>query len=323
MRTAVAGCLADTQTGEYLECPMANGHDRTNGCYPPGRLQRTEPQLYADVLGGLYTSPCPNRQAPVQNPLDEKLPWQRARLPYGIRKVHRIISIPSRNLHELAGYLVSIAYGGVTSPREITKTLSDIFASEDYRNCIKDLQNVGIDPQAYIDGLDKVRSQFVISLAALRSWSLGHQAIGTLPPESDTHERSLRHLRNVCRTYGLLPESHQVKSNPTTGQYTVASGGFSDVWRAANKSGKVLAFKVFRTHEDSATQVEEEGDRLHSPPVRGSLTGFTHVNKGELKGFPVTIPVAIKRLKMYEGVFGKIFKVRLVNLARCRCSTFT
>jgi len=58
-----------------------------------------------------------------------------------------------------ASYLRSIADGGLTVPQVITRTLTDALAADDYSDCIKDLSsiNINIEPQAYIDGLDKVR----------------------------------------------------------------------------------------------------------------------------------------------------------------------
>lgn len=58
-----------------------------------------------------------------------------------------------------ASYLGSIADGDSTSPEVITKTLTDAFAAEGYSDCIKDLPRVDIDPQSFIDGLDKVGSR--------------------------------------------------------------------------------------------------------------------------------------------------------------------
>jgi len=172
-----------------------------------------------------------------------------------------------------AGYLGSIADGGLTSPQEITRTLTDALAAKDYFTCVKSLKNVDIDPQEYIDGLDQVRSRSVISLAALRSWTLAYQAIDILSPESDIHERCVRELSTVCGIYGLLPESHKVNSILTTSQHAVASGGYSDIWKAVNKTGEYFAVKVLRMYEDSAAQVKKVGDLLGYLLIRGSLTG--------------------------------------------------
>ena len=56
-----------------------------------------------------------------------------------------------------ASYLRSIANGDLTAPQVITRTLTDALAADDYSDCIRDLPNINIEPQAYIDGLDKVR----------------------------------------------------------------------------------------------------------------------------------------------------------------------
>jgi len=97
---------------------------------------------------------------------------------------------------------------------------------------------------------------------------LGHQAIGILSPESDIHERCVRELSRVCEIYGLLPESHKVNSILTTGQHAVASGGYSDVWRAVNKTGEYFAVKVLRMYEDSAAQVKKVGLSVDSLPYQ-------------------------------------------------------
>ena len=112
----------------------------------------------------------------------------------------------------------------------------------------------------------------VIFFAALRSWTLGYQAIDILSPESDIHERCVRELSRVCGIYGLLPESHKVNSILTKGQHAVASGGYSDVWRAVNnKTGEYFAVKVLRMYEDSAAQVKKVGRPVRLPPLSEDL----------------------------------------------------
>lgn len=68
------------------------------------------------------------------------------------------MTTPSRiPLSSTAGFLRSIANGDLTAPQVITRTLTDALAANDYSNCIKNLPSIDIDPQTYIDGLDKVR----------------------------------------------------------------------------------------------------------------------------------------------------------------------
>jgi hypothetical protein len=64
-----------------------------------------------------------------------------------------------------ASHLRSIANGDLTVPQVITQKLTDALTADDYSGCIKDLPSINIEPQAYIDGLDKVRfrSFFIIS----------------------------------------------------------------------------------------------------------------------------------------------------------------
>jgi len=66
---------------------------------------------------------------------------------------------PPLRVDSSANYLSSIADGELTSPEAITRTLTNGFAAKDYSDCIKDLPSVDIDPQSFIDGLDKVSSR--------------------------------------------------------------------------------------------------------------------------------------------------------------------
>jgi hypothetical protein len=62
-----------------------------------------------------------------------------------------------------------IADGDLAFPGAITTALNNALEAKDYSDCVKDLQNVGIDPQSYIDGLDRVRPCSVSSQAPSRS----------------------------------------------------------------------------------------------------------------------------------------------------------
>lgn len=64
-------------------------------------------------------------------------------------------------------HLRLIADGDLTSPKIITATLINAFGSGDYSICLKSLHSVGIDPQSFIDGLDKVRSRILPSQITL------------------------------------------------------------------------------------------------------------------------------------------------------------
>ena len=55
-----------------------------------------------------------------------------------------------------ASYLTAIANGDLTSPHAITQILTKALDADDYAECIKDLPSHDINPQSYIDGLDKV-----------------------------------------------------------------------------------------------------------------------------------------------------------------------
>jgi hypothetical protein len=86
---------------------------------------------------------------------------------------------------------------------------------------------------------------------------VGSQAIDIISSESDIHERCVRALSKACGIYELLPDSHKVKSVLRTGQHAVASGGFSDVWKAENEDGEAFAVKVLRMYRDNAVQVKK------------------------------------------------------------------
>ena len=156
-----------------------------------------------------------------------------------------------------AGYLHPIADGRLRSPQEITTILTNVLGAADYSGCIKDLPRIGIDPQSYIDGLDKVRPCFVSSVVTLHSWALGCQAIDILSHESDIYERCVRALSQVCEIYGLLPDSHKVESSLTVGEHAIKSGGFSDVWKADGGNGGVFAIKVLRMYQNNAERVKK------------------------------------------------------------------
>jgi len=94
----------------------------------------------------------------------------------------------------------------------------------------------------------------------------GSQAIDILSTESDIYERCVRALSKVCGIYGLLPDSHKVKSTLTTSKHALASGGFSDIWKATNEKGEVFAVKVLRMYQNNAVQVTKVGGRASSPP---------------------------------------------------------
>ena len=54
-------------------------------------------------------------------------------------------------------FLQKIANWDGTSSQDIIEDLNAAFAAADYQGCIKNLEERGIDPTAYINNLDKVR----------------------------------------------------------------------------------------------------------------------------------------------------------------------
>ncbi|KAF9646106.1 kinase-like protein [Thelephora ganbajun] len=120
------------------------------------------------------------------------------------------------------------------SCRDAQRVLTAVFAAHDYIDCLRDLPGWSIDPQAYIDGLDRI--------------------IDTLSPGSEFYHRCLRALRKTCGIYGFLPSSHimppgLILVTATNMKRPFASGGFSDVWRARGSGGQIFAIKHLRTYE--------------------------------------------------------------------------
>jgi len=130
------------------------------------------------------------------------------------------------------------------SPQDARGVLTAALAAHDYLDCIANLTERHIDPQAYVDGLD--------------------HTITTLPSESDIYYRSLRALRKTCGIYETLPASYRVPRGltlVTIGQMKrpFASGGFSDVWKARNDEGQIFAIKHLRTYEtDDLTDAKKK-----------------------------------------------------------------
>ena len=65
-----------------------------------------------------------------------------------------------------SNYLRAIASRDLTAPREVATTLTNALEARDYSACLKNLHGLGIEPQSFIDGLDKVRSRLLSCLAA-------------------------------------------------------------------------------------------------------------------------------------------------------------
>ncbi|KAF9647855.1 kinase-like protein [Thelephora ganbajun] len=86
-----------------------------------------------------------------------------------------------------------------------------------------------------------------------------YQIIDTLSPGSEFYHRCLRALRKTCGIYGLLPSSHIIPQGLTlvttnNMKRPVASGGFSDVWRAGGNGGQIFAIKHFRIYDPDDSQ---------------------------------------------------------------------
>ena len=116
-----------------------------------------------------------------------------------------------------ANYLRSIADGDLTAPQAITRTLTNALAANDYSDCIRDLPGIDIDPQAYIDSLDRVRPCLSLSSVALHSYSLRISG-DKYPFKRIRHSRTMRPsagqgLWNIRSSSGLT----QCQINPHEG----------------------------------------------------------------------------------------------------------
>jgi hypothetical protein len=156
--------------------------------------------------------------------------------------------------HRSASDNLSLISENKVSPQDAQQVLHAAFTAEDYVHCVKNLNERNIDPQAYIDSLDRVRSRPPI-LMKNTSTAIPYQIIDELPPGSGIYHRCLRALRKACGIYGILPSSHLMSEGLTlvvTGDHKnrpSASGGFSDVWKARDDAGHIFAIKKFRTYE--------------------------------------------------------------------------
>lgn len=64
-------------------------------------------------------------------------------------------------------HLRLIASRDINFPKVITTTLAKALEAGDYSACLKNLHGIGIDPQSYIDGLDKVCPRLSLFLITL------------------------------------------------------------------------------------------------------------------------------------------------------------
>ncbi|KAF9646793.1 kinase-like protein [Thelephora ganbajun] len=159
--------------------------------------------------------------------------------------------------------------------RDIYQLLTIAFEAEDYLDCIKDLEALGINPLSYIDNLDKI--------------------IDNLPVESEPRKRCIRALRKTCGLCGILPTSYAVTfrlSGP--GKRPFAHGGFADIWRLTDEDNHdhVFAIKSFRVYEP------EDTDKI---------------NKKYCKEVVVLKQVRHPNILSVEGVAPKLFEFSMVS----------
>ena len=137
------------------------------------------------------------------------------------------------------------------SSQAIYGVLATVFEAPDYLDCIKYLSKRGIDPESYINNLDKVR---LFSILRQHSWcsTILTQIIDALPVDSELRRPCLRALKKTCGLYGILPTSYTIThllSRP--GPRAFAWGVYCDVWRLSDEQNpkKIFAVKVLRVYE--------------------------------------------------------------------------
>ena len=139
------------------------------------------------------------------------------------------------------------------SPQDAEHVLTAAFTAEDYRDCIKGLTGYEIDPQAYIDGLDRVGSR-ILTFTSSTPTFIPHQIIDFLKPRSENYRSGLLALRKACGIYGLLPSSY-IKVEPLaliiagSANRPIASGACTDTWKAMDSGGCTFAVRQLRVYE--------------------------------------------------------------------------
>ena len=186
---------------------------------------------------------------------------------------HHIVSassgtLPHRRIYPMAQaspvhiYLDLISQNAVSS-RDAPRILTAMFDAKGYDNYIENLDKLGIHPQAYIDGLDRVSSCPLGVFSSATLTLVPQQILDTLNIQSQIYRRGLRALRKTCGIYGLLPSSYTVSGEltlVTTGHMRrpFASGGYSDVWKAFDCEGHIFAIKQLRVYlVDDLKRVEK------------------------------------------------------------------
>ena len=155
--------------------------------------------------------------------------------------------------------------------------LTAAFTTEDYTDCVKDLNGCGVDPQAYIDGLDRVGSRALMFTSSTLIFT-PHQIIDILSHGSEIYRRGVRALRKVCGIYGLLPFSY-INPEPLTLVLTglmkrpIASGGYLDVWKASDPGGCTFAVKQLRIYAVDDIEHVRKVPRIFHPSFRCSSPG--------------------------------------------------
>ena len=161
------------------------------------------------------------------------------------------------------------------SPQDAEHVLTAAFTAEDYSDCIKDLNGCEIDPQAYIDGLDRVSSRMLMFPSSILTFIL-HQIIDFLKPRSENYRSGLLALQKACGIYGLLPSSY-IKPEPLTlmtagSKRPLASGGHADTWKAMDSGGSIFAVKQLRLYEgDDIEDIKRVPRICHLPSHYSSL----------------------------------------------------
>ena len=69
---------------------------------------------------------------------------------------------PAKTPQRSASIHLTLISQNTVSPRDAPQVLTDAFAADDYLECMENLTKWEIDPQGYIDGLDRVCSHLSV-----------------------------------------------------------------------------------------------------------------------------------------------------------------
>ena len=129
--------------------------------------------------------------------------------------------------------------------------LAAAFKAGDYLNCVKNLRTLNINPMSHINRLDEV-SSYLIGWRCADSKGVPSQMTDSLPSDSDLWKQCIRELNRACRTYWILPASHEITLALVEPQgKPFKSNDLSSIWKfIGDKDHKqVFAIKSFQVSD--------------------------------------------------------------------------